>query len=78
MSDDYFKNKFYLRAEQEYKKALGIFPNKTDLKAKLDNVKKDNSKINKDNTLYAKLINEAKNFVGKEDYDNALIKYKKP
>ena len=76
IGDDYFKNKFYLRAEQEYKKALKIFPNKTDLKAKLDNVKKIIQKINKDNTLYAKLINEAKNFVGKEDYDNALIKYK--
>ena len=43
IGDDYFKNKFYLRAEQEYKKALKIFPNKTDLKAKLDNVE-DNSK----------------------------------
>ena len=74
-ADNYYIQKFYLRSEIEYKKAIKIFPNISSLNQRLVKVQKIIKKINNDNTQYASLISEAKNFIEKEDYNNALLKY---
>jgi len=74
-ADNYYTQKFYLRSEIEYKKAIKIFPNISSLNQRLVEVQKIIKKINNDNTQYASLISEAKNFIEKEDYNNALLKY---